>query len=58
MRSKGPFQALTLAGGLPAAGAMAPAHAQDTVKVGVLADWTFPWVCGNCTEPKFKNLAN
>ena len=18
------------------------------------ADWTFPWVCGNCTEPKFK----
>jgi urea transport system substrate-binding protein len=17
------------------------------------ADWTFPWVCGNCTEPKF-----
>jgi len=22
------------------------------------ADWTFPWVCGNCTEPKFKSLAN
>jgi urea transport system substrate-binding protein len=22
------------------------------------ADWTFPWVCGNCTEPKFKALAN
>jgi len=19
------------------------------------ADWTFPWVCGNCTEPKYKN---
>lgn len=19
-----------------------------------VADWTFPWVCGNCTEPKFK----
>jgi len=18
------------------------------------ADWTFPWVCGNCTEPKYK----
>ena len=17
------------------------------------ADWTYPWVCGNCTEPKF-----
>jgi urea transport system substrate-binding protein len=22
------------------------------------ADWSFPWVCGNCTEPKFKSLAN
>jgi urea transport system substrate-binding protein len=22
------------------------------------ADWTFPWVCGNCTEPKFKSLEN
>ena len=22
------------------------------------ADWTFPWVCGNCTEPKFKTLIN
>ena len=22
------------------------------------ADWTFPRVCGNCTEPKFKSLAN
>ena len=19
-----------------------------------VADWTFPWVCGNCTEPRFK----
>ena len=18
-----------------------------------VADWTYPWVCGNCTEPKF-----
>jgi len=22
-----------------------------------VADWTFPWVCGNCTEPKFKSDA-
>ncbi|MBM3556795.1 MAG: urea ABC transporter substrate-binding protein [Alphaproteobacteria bacterium] len=22
------------------------------------ADWSFPWVCGNCTEPKFKSLAH
>ena len=21
-----------------------------------VADWTFPWVCGNCTEPKFKGV--
>lgn len=20
-----------------------------------VADWTYPWVCGNCMEPKFKN---
>jgi len=19
-----------------------------------VADWTYPWVCGNCTEPKYK----
>jgi urea transport system substrate-binding protein len=22
---------------------------------GKIADWTYPWVCGNCTEPKFKD---
>jgi urea transport system substrate-binding protein len=22
------------------------------------ADWSFPWVCGNCTEPKFKPLTD
>jgi urea transport system substrate-binding protein len=21
-----------------------------------IADWTFPWACGNCTEPKFKSV--
>ena len=25
---------------------------------GKVADWTFPWVCGNCTEPKYKALVN
>jgi urea transport system substrate-binding protein len=25
---------------------------------GKVADWTFPWVCGNCTEPKYKVLTN
>ena len=22
------------------------------------ADWTFPWVCGNCTEPRFSGINN
>jgi urea transport system substrate-binding protein len=22
-----------------------------------VADWTFPWVCGNCSEPKHGPLA-
>ena len=22
-----------------------------------VADWTYPWVCGNCTEPKFKDAS-
>jgi len=22
---------------------------------GKVADWTYPWVCGNCTSPKFTN---
>jgi len=25
---------------------------------GKVADWSFPWVCGNCTEPKYKTLVN
>jgi urea transport system substrate-binding protein len=25
---------------------------------GKVADWSFPWLCGNCTEPKYKVLAN
>ena len=25
---------------------------------GKSADWTFPWVCGNCTEPKYKAYEN
>jgi urea transport system substrate-binding protein len=25
---------------------------------GKIADWSFPWLCGNCTEPKYKILAN
>jgi urea transport system substrate-binding protein len=25
---------------------------------GKVADWSFPWLCGNCTEPKYKILSN
>jgi len=35
------------------ADAWSPYLAEDKGKV---ADWTFPWVCGNCTAPKFKSL--
>lgn len=37
------------------ADAWSPYLAEDKGKV---ADWTFPWVCGNCTEPKYKAYAN
>jgi urea transport system substrate-binding protein len=37
------------------ADAWSPCLAEDKGKV---ADWTFPWVCGNCTEPKYKSYAN
>ena len=34
------------------ADAWSPFLAEDKGKV---ADWTYPWVCGNCTEPKYKD---
>jgi urea transport system substrate-binding protein len=34
------------------ADAWSPYLAEDK---GKIADWTFPWVCGNCTEPKYKD---
>ena len=34
------------------ADAWSPYLAEDKGKV---ADWTYPWVCGNCTEPKYKD---
>jgi urea transport system substrate-binding protein len=35
------------------ADAWSPYLAEDKGKV---ADWTFPWVCGNCTVPKYKSF--
>ena len=34
------------------ADAWSPYLAEDKGKV---ADWTYPWVCGNCTSPKYTN---
>ena len=34
------------------ADAWSPYLAEDK---GKIADWTYPWVCGNCTEPKYKD---
>ena len=34
------------------ADAWSPYLAEDKGKV---ADWTYPWVCGNCTSPKYKD---
>ncbi len=34
------------------ADAWSPYLAEDKGKV---ADWTYPWVCGNCTAPKYKD---
>jgi urea transport system substrate-binding protein len=34
------------------ADAWSPYLAEDKGKV---ADWTYPWVCGNCTTPKYSN---
>jgi urea transport system substrate-binding protein len=34
------------------ADAWSPFLAEDKGKV---ADWTYPWVCGNCTSPKYKD---
>jgi urea transport system substrate-binding protein len=38
--------------GVIKADAWSPYLAEDKGKV---ADWTYPWVCGNCTAPKFKD---
>ena len=34
------------------ADAWSPYLAEDK---GKIADWTYPWVCGNCIEPKYKD---
>jgi urea transport system substrate-binding protein len=48
----GQFNIVWKTSGVIKADAWSPYLAEDKGKV---ADWTYPWVCGNCTAPKFKN---
>ena len=51
VQSDGQFQIVWQTKGPIVAEAWSPHIAENKGKV---ADWTYPWVCGNCVEPKFK----
>ncbi|HUN47929.1 MAG TPA: urea ABC transporter substrate-binding protein [Stellaceae bacterium] len=53
IRADGQFDVVWKTKNAIKADAWSPYLAEDKGKV---ADWTFPWVCGNCTAPKFKSL--
>jgi urea transport system substrate-binding protein len=59
VRADGQFKVVWKTPGPIRAQAWSPFIPESSKKV---ADWTFPWACGNCTEPKFaavtKELAN
>jgi urea transport system substrate-binding protein len=51
VQANGQFQVVWKSAGDPIrAEAWSPFIPESAKKV---ADWTYPWVCGNCTEPKF-----
>jgi urea transport system substrate-binding protein len=52
VKGDGQFQVVWKTDGPIRAQAWSPYIPESAKKV---ADWTFPWVCGNCTEPKFKS---
>jgi urea transport system substrate-binding protein len=52
VKGDGQFQVVWKTEGPIRAQAWSPYIPESAKKV---ADWTFPWVCGNCTEPKFKS---
>ncbi len=52
VKADGQFQVVWKTDGPIRAQAWSPYIPESAKKV---ADWTFPWVCGNCTEPKFKS---
>jgi urea transport system substrate-binding protein len=52
IRPDGQFDVVWQTKGPIKADAWSPYLAEDKGKV---ADWTYPWVCGNCTAPKYKD---
>jgi urea transport system substrate-binding protein len=51
VRANGQFDTVWQTKGPIKAEAWSPHIAENKGKV---ADWSYPWVCGNCTEPKFR----
>jgi urea transport system substrate-binding protein len=51
IRADGQFDVVWQTDGLIRAEAWSP-HIPDSAKK--VADWTYPWVCGNCETPKYK----
>ena len=52
VQGNGQFQVVWKTPGPIKAQAWSPFIPDSAKKV---ANWTYPWVCGNCTEPKYKN---
>lgn len=52
VQEDGQFQIVWKTSGPIKAQAWSPFIPDSAKKV---ANWTYPWVCGNCTEPKYKN---
>jgi urea transport system substrate-binding protein len=55
IQANGQFDIVWQTKGAIKADAWSPFLPEDKGKV---ADWSFPWVCGNCTEPKYKVLTD
>jgi urea transport system substrate-binding protein len=50
VQANGQFQVVWKTEGPVRAQAWSPFIPESAKKV---ADWTYPWVCGNCTDPKY-----
>ena len=50
VQANGQFQVVWKSDGPIRAQAWSPFIPESAKKV---ADWTYPWICGNCTEPKY-----